>query len=352
MIRQLSTLSRCNSAGLPSIFTSWHSWLTPRRWSRAEWQMLSLASLGRFLSQSVDFDFECGERATQRFAKHPKMRIGELLGVMKLNYELSDFCSTWVDALGGDSSKIWLGLDLADQRFVTFSRPHGIGWPQCQGSQLPIFFCNGFNPQKRHGHTARNMSKEEFLSVATFRDVFHISWRPRHVNVKDNRGRLKDKREVMREIRTQRGCGPFVAKHFYRIYSNFKSSSLPAPSFSECGSGARSFLLLWKGYPQRLLSGINAQDASDFFNVLLKELGSELRTEFGRMLREVHDPGAREFLGATKIEMLQSLEAVQFICCGCSQLINRSSLYLMCPPMNAPQENDMDEDENQTSDVE
>jgi hypothetical protein len=57
--------------------------------------MLSLASLGRFLSQSVDFDFEFPtERATQRFAKHPKMRIGELLGVMKLNYELSDFCST------------------------------------------------------------------------------------------------------------------------------------------------------------------------------------------------------------------------------------------------------------------
>ena len=111
-------------------------------------------------------------------------------------------------------------------------------------------------------------------------------------------------------------------------------------------------MLLWKGYPQRLLSGRNAQDASDFFNVLLKELGSELRTEFGRMLREVHDPGAREFLGATKIEMLQSLEAVQFICCGCSQFINRSSLYLMRPPMNAPQENDMDEDENQISDVE
>ena len=127
------------------------------------------------------------------------------------------------------------------------------------------FFCNGFKPQKRHGHTAKSMSKEEFLSVPTLRDVFHISLRPRHVNVKDNKGRFKDKREVMREIRKQRGCGPFVAKHFYRIHSNYKASSLAAPSYSECGSGARSFLLLWKGYPQRLLSGTNSEDASDFF---------------------------------------------------------------------------------------
>ena len=54
----------------------------------------------------------------------------------------------------------------------------------------------------------------------------------------------------MKELKSRRGFGPFVAKNYWRILHCFGRSQLPDDlTYAECGPGAREFLLLLHGHP-------------------------------------------------------------------------------------------------------
>lgn len=331
-----------------------------------------------YLDKVVELEVEFPTpSAADRFAARPQLTVRELLQVMKINYELSDACTLLMQQVHKHAAVTkknkflvsYMMSRFTGRKFLEYLAEYGpegstvesilrAAWdkmarePDFTGAD---FFSDGFNPQKRHGHTARHMTRECFLSLDTLKNTFHVSPRPTRVNLKNGENQPRDKREVMKQLRKQRGCGPFVAKNCYRILSNWKPSSLKG--YSECGSGARAFLLLWKGYPQGLLASANTQDASDFFNVLLGELATALNRVMSRMIREATGEEKR-YLGLIKAELTQSLEAVQFVCCEgikiLRYLITRSRLYLrrgLPQELAADEEEDMAEIENDASDV-
>ena len=181
---------------------------------------------------------------------------------MKLNWELTDHCSTLVLQVHQHKQVAkknrflvsYIMSRLTGRKFLQHLSENGPGgttvkdilssaWTELsskEGFTPSDFFSQGFNPQRRHGHMARNMDKETFLSLKTLKEVFHVSPRPPHINLKDKDNRNRSKRQVMKEIRQMRGCGPFTAKNFWRILTSYSRSTLKTPSYSECGSGARA----------------------------------------------------------------------------------------------------------------
>ena len=117
----------------------------------------------------------------------------------------------------------------------------------------------------------------------------------------------------MKELKSRRGFGPFVAKNYWSILHSFRRSQLPDDlTYAECGPGAREFLLLLHGHPRHLLVHSNAQNVSDFFNTLLLEFRNEWRRLLLRRLRQTSDPRLVHWLETVQGETLASLEALQF----------------------------------------
>ena len=83
------------------------------------------------------------------------------------------------------------------------------------------FFSTHFNPQRRHGYQARSMSKEQFLADDALNNVFRMDPKPKHLKLKGADNRLREKRPIYAELRSMR-AGPFMAKHLYRVWTNFK----------------------------------------------------------------------------------------------------------------------------------
>ena len=332
--------------------------------------------LRKYLQKAVQFDFVFPTtREEELYKSKPQLTVQDVVATMKLNWELTDYCADLVRQVRGHLTKknmylvSYLMGRCTGRRFLEHLASNGPGgstvldiltnaWDAMSAANpdhsAADFFSDGFNPQKRHGHQARPMSREQFLCVETLRDTFLISPRPRRVNLKSEKNELRDKREVMKELRKQRGAGPFVAKNTYRILSNFKASPLTTPNFSECGSGARAFLWVWKRLPQRLLLTTNSQDSSDLFNELLKQFATAFRGEFNRKITAASSEQEKAFLRTVRDEATQSLEAAQFCCCEAMKILRwviaRSALYLRRGPRDEHVEDDV-EVENETSDV-
>ena len=199
-----------------------------------------------------------------------------------------------------------------------------IGGPEC-------FFSDSFEPQDVHKNMACGMSKEEFLKADTLKKKFNVENEPVHLQLKDPSDAWRDKRAVMAEMRDQPGAGPFVAKNTFRIMCCFKPVLPSDMEFTECGNGARAFLLLARGYPQGLLHGVASQTASDFFNTLVQELKDDMEFLFERKLENAFSKEHREWLSKMRDELIQTPEAVQFFACESIKvlryIVRRSKIY-------------------------
>ena len=136
----------------------------------------------------------------------------------------------------------------------------------------------------------------------------------------------------MKELKSRRGIGPFVAKNYWSILNCFRRSQLPDDlTYAECGPGAREFLLLLNGYPRNLLDRSTGQNVSDFFNNLLLEFRNHWRRLLLRRIRRTSDRRLVHWLKTVQAETLATLESLQFMCCECSKilhyLVSRNSTY-------------------------
>ena len=137
----------------------------------------------------------------------------------------------------------------------------------------------------------------------------------------------------MKELKSHRGVGPFVAKSYWSILNCFRRSRLPDDlTYAECGPGAREFLLLVSGYPRDLLVTSTTQQDADFFNVLLLHFRNNWRRLLKRRIRKTADRRLVHWLKTVQAETLASLESLQFMCCECSKvlryLVTRDPMYL------------------------
>ncbi len=101
------------------------------------------------------------------------------------------------------------------------------------------------------------------------------------------------KRSVMMALKRFRGTGPFVAKNMWQIWCRGRRKIPTGDAYAEAGAGARAFLLLWKGYPQRLLLHSASQDAADFFSSLLCAGRRAWRQAIQRRLRQTRHAAPR-----------------------------------------------------------
>ena len=178
--------------------------------------------LRSYLAKPVTFDFFSQTREKRRGMRpSPKLTVAQLLRVMKLNWELTDACSQLVQQVNDNylTKKNTLLVSYVMSRctgrkFLKYSAEHGPNgatvldilknaWAHMQSDPTftaADFSCEGFNPQKcmatRPAPCAGSM---QFLSVATLRDVFHISARPGRVNLKSETNELRGKRLVMKD---------------------------------------------------------------------------------------------------------------------------------------------------------
>ena len=100
----------------------------------------------------------------------------------------------------------------------------------------------------------------------------------------------------MKDLKSRRGIGPFMAKNYWSILHSFQRSQLPDDlTYAECGPGAREFLLLLNGFPRDLLARSTAQNASDFFNHLLVNFKNQWRRLLLQRIRSTPTRGS--FIG-------------------------------------------------------
>ena len=136
-----------------------------------------------------------------------------------------------------------------------------------------MFFNANYQPQQCHRNAGAYIhTKEDFLNNATLKKTFSIAPKPSFVSLKTAEGQWKHKRDVMINIKRLRGNGAFNAKNQWQIWNLGRKQKFPTDfEYSEAGPGARAFLLLSGGFPQRLLLHSSSQDAADFFATLLRE---------------------------------------------------------------------------------
>ena len=156
---------------------------------------------------------------------------------------------------------------------------------------------------------------------------------PKHIALRTSGNSWRQKRSVMKELKSRRGFGPFVAKNYWSILHCFRRSTLPDDlTYAECGPGAREFLLLVSGYPRDLLVRSTTQKDADFFNVLLLHFRNNWRRLLKRRIRKTADRRLVHWLKTVQAETLASLESLQFMCCECSKilryLVTRDPMYL------------------------
>ena len=200
------------------------------------------------------------------------------------------------------------------------------------GFHAGLFFSPNFLPQCLHRSLAQPLSKEQFLQPSMMRSTFQVSLMPKHLALRTSTNAWKTKRSVMKQLKSRRGYGPFMAKNYWAILNSFRRSQLPDDlTYAECGPGAREFLLLLNGHPGDLLVRSTAQNASDFFNHLLVNFKNQWRRLLLQRLRKTTDRRLVHWLQTVQTETLASLESLQFMCCECAKilryLVSRNPTY-------------------------
>ena len=280
-------------------------------------------------------------------AKDQEVTLGELQATMKLNYEPNDHCSISMAAAIGRATKdnkfLWAYMtsrcsgrgftDLAAKGIKGTTVLEVLEWAWDQLDDKREFFSAGFAPQKRLRQSVKNMSKTVFLTPKVLKEVFDIECRPARPRFRNADSRWKTKKSVMMDVKSAHGSGPFLAKHFWRIYNRCNPSQLPDDkTYSECGSGARAFLLLEQGLPQRYGITNSGQSACDFFNTYLQRFISRLKAALIKRIKHASCPRERYWFEVLQRELLRAPEAAQFVCCEGVKLlrflVTRSALYL------------------------
>ena len=104
-------------------------------------------------------------------------------------------------------------------------------------------FTKHSQPQSRMRNQSRGMSKDAFLDPDNLRTSLRFSLCPKKVVLKNSANQWRSKREIMLDLKSRRGNGPFMAKNMWRILVGFNGKPVPTDmSYCETGPGARRFL--------------------------------------------------------------------------------------------------------------
>ena len=293
--------------------------------------------------------------ASNACAALPSLTVGQLVDRMALNWECTDYCSRQCVRIMRGASKprkqltAYVLSRFSGRAFLDHACEHGLtgstvrdilacAWDAMASKphfHAGLFFSPNFEPQCLHRSLAQPMRKDQFLLPSVLRCTFNVSSLPKRVALRTSVSSWRQKRAVMKELKSRRGFGPFVAKNYWSILHSFRRSQLPDDlTYAECGPGARKFLLLLHGHPRHLLVRSNAQNASDFFNNLLLDFRNQYQwwRLLLRRVRETSDRRLVHWLKTVQAETLASLESLQFMCCECSKILSylatRNSGYL------------------------
>ena len=310
------------------------------------------ASWARCLRQKrpvleVQFRSEAGKAS---FDSHSTLTFGQVV-MCRLNHELTDPTtvahqaimekatesqrSLWAYFLSRCSNRTFAERVVAEQhgRLQGATMRDMLKWA-CQVAGAPCeLFNRHFQPQSRHYNEAKRMSAEEFLEPSCLRQTFCMSLRPKRISLKNKDNQWKSKRQVMLDMKTIRGNGPFLAKNQWRVLARFRKKPVPTDlQYSETGPGARRFLNILHGLPTTWQCTSGAQTAADAYNTLLLISMKELKAMLRLRIRRSKDEAEKSALASLNSELLQAPEAFQFWCCECWKLLNwivtRKASYL------------------------
>ena len=317
-----------------------------------------------FLSRQPSFHFEFPTlSAVQRFESRRHLSVGMICKCVQINYEVTDHCTRqicqamgrvpgkhgsrkyqerklmWARVMSRCSGRAFLQL-AADEGLHGASIPAVLGdaWDrlsaQTKGLMDPgDFFSPHFEPQDCYHNQVRLLTKEQFLDPAILSSQFHLPLHPARLQLRNFENRYREKRAIMIDIKEESGAGAFVAKHFWRVLHRFGPSQVPSDmTYSETGSGCRTFLLLYFGVPQGFSVTCRSQTAADAFNKYLQDFIVDLRNALNRRIRLASSSEETKWLNVLKSELLSAPEAVQFFCCECFTILRfmtkRSKRYL------------------------
>ena len=310
----------------------------------------------------VEFAFPTEAELRCFLAKEQELTAGQLLATMKLNYECNDYCSRNMSAAVGCSTKanrfLWsYVLSRCSGRGFTKLAENGLtgrtvleilGWAWDELADPRELFSNGFAPQKRLRETVKHLAKSDFLVPAVLKAQFDIEIRPKRPRFRNADRTWKNKKAIMVQLKRAHGSGPFTSKHFWRVYNRFRLSQVPDDmTYSECGTGARCFLLLEQGMPQRHAFTLRCQSTCDFFNALLQNFIVRLRALLRKRVKGASCLREEFWWQVLQKELLSAPKAAQFLCCEGVKilrfLVTRSALYVRGQSSSCTRHGDEDE---------
>ena len=100
----------------------------------------------------------------------------------------------------------------------------------------------------------------------------------------------------MRQLRDQKGSGPFLARNQFRIMHSRAKACPSSGSFAETGPGAREMLNLLNGLAHQFSFAASSQDACDSYSHLLLQAHKRFLADFKKRVREASDDDEVQWL--------------------------------------------------------
>ncbi|CAE7267421.1 unnamed protein product, partial [Symbiodinium sp. KB8] len=177
-----------------------------------------------------------------------------------------------------------------------------------------------FRPQSCQRGVLRRMSRATFLEPATLRDKFQLNLMPPRLRLKNDQNVWLRKREVMKQMRDQKGTGPFYARNQYRIMHSLRKGCPTHGTYAETGPGARRLLNVLHGLSPGFSLNAASQEACDSYNHLLLQAHKQFLAHFGRRVREAQDENEKHWLESVELE-LRDVDMFEFFLCEGSKIL-------------------------------